>query len=285
MSDDEDNHLDLPDTLPYEDPTSLLEHASSATAAPKSKRSKSVSSSSSRTRPVVKLVVTSVTRSYSEPWRRRTQRESNGTGFLVRWTENTGVNTNGDGDASGASNGEGSRSTVRIITNAHVVRNASSVRARSSFGPHVVNCSVEWVSLPLDLALVKIVEADYEDFCRGWGFTEDTSVDQGHGGAKKGLACLTLEKALPSLDSNVTCVGFPMGGKQISVTRGVISRIDVDTLNVLRIQIDAAINPGNSGGVSRYIVWHCCFNCYWGWVIVIVEMRLSATCLKFLLLY
>lgn len=39
-------------------------------------------------------------------------------------------------------------------------------------------------------------------------------------------------------------VGFPMGGKQISVTRGVISRIDVDTLNVLRIQIDAAINPG-----------------------------------------
>ncbi|KAL3795763.1 hypothetical protein HJC23_008250 [Cyclotella cryptica] len=39
-----------------------------------------------------------------------------------------------------------------------------------------------------------------------------------------------------------------MGGKQISVTRGVISRIDVDTLNVLRIQIDAAINPGNSGG-------------------------------------
>lgn len=32
-------------------------------------------SSSSRTRPVVKLMVTSVSRSYVEPWRRKTQRE------------------------------------------------------------------------------------------------------------------------------------------------------------------------------------------------------------------
>ncbi|EED88573.1 trypsin-like serine protease, partial [Thalassiosira pseudonana CCMP1335] len=53
---------------------------------------------------------------------------------------------------------------------------------------------------------------------------------------------------LPSLDENVTCCGFPMGGSQISVTRGVVSRIDVDSQHVLRIQIDAAINPGNSGG-------------------------------------
>ena len=43
-------------------------------------------------------------------------------------------------------------------------------------------------------------------------------------------------------------MGFPTGGTQISVTRGVVSRIDVDGHSVLRIQIDAAINPGNSGG-------------------------------------
>lgn len=114
-----------------------------------------------------------------------------------------------------------------------MVRNASSVRARSSFGPHVVNCCVEWVSLPLDLALVKIVEGDWDDFCRGWGWCAE-----GVGGdVEGGLTCLNLSTTLPSLDSNVTCVGFPMGGKQISVTRGVISRIDVDTLNVLRIQV------------------------------------------------
>ena len=143
---------------------------------------------------------------------------------------------------------------MRILTNAHVVRNASSVRARSSFGPHVVNCSVEWISLPLDLALVKISEGDYDDFCKGWGFVDgvveeaEAAVGEKNGSedgkTKKELKLLNLSTTLPSLDENVTCVGFPMGGKQISVTRGVISRIDVDSLNVLRIQIDAAINPG-----------------------------------------
>ena len=77
------------------------------------------------------------------------------------------------------------------------------------------------------------MEGDWDDFCRGWGWRGD-----GAGGdAEGGLTCLNLSATLPSLDSNVTCVGFPMGGKQISVTRGVISRIDVDTLNVLRIQV------------------------------------------------
>jgi S1-C subfamily serine protease len=219
MSDDEDS---LPPS--YDGPTAT--HSTTTSLHPIQTNG---SNASSRTRPVVKLVVTSVTRSYSEPWRRRTQRESGGTGFLIPWNENQ---------------------TVRILTNAHVVRNASSVRARSSFGPHVVNCSVEWISLPLDLALVKISDGDYEDFCKGWGF----SVNDDDGNEeKKELKLLSLSTVLPSLDSNVTCVGFPLGGKQISVTRGVISRIDVDTLNVLRIQIDAAINPGNSGGVSVFL--------------------------------
>ncbi|KAL7462426.1 hypothetical protein ACHAXS_002804 [Conticribra weissflogii] len=62
------------------------------------------------------------------------------------------------------------------------------------------------------------------------------------------LHCLTISTSLPKLDENVTCVGFPQGGTQISVTRGVVSRIDVNSQYVLRIQIDAAINSGNSGG-------------------------------------
>ena len=70
--------------------------------------------------------------------------------------------------------------------------------------------------------------------------------EDGECNGKKGLACLNLKKTPPSLDSNVTCVGLQMGGKQIIVTRRVISRIDVDSLNVLRIQIDVAINSGVS---------------------------------------
>lgn len=38
-------------------------------------------------------------------------------------------------------------------------------------------------------------------------------------------------------------IGFPTGGDQISVTRGVVSRITHDADSLLRVQIDAAINP------------------------------------------
>lgn len=196
-------------------------------------------SSSSRTRPVVKLMVTSVSRSYSEPWRRRQQREASGTGFLVRW------------DGGGGSSNDNNNS-IRIVTNAHVVRNASTVRARASFGPHVVNCEVEWLSLPLDLALLKIT-ADWDDFCKGWGISDSSSSGLAdatvapNGKSTQitkqdaGSICLTLSSGLPRLDENVTCVGFPTGGTQISVTRGVVSRIDVDSHSVMRLQIDAAI--------------------------------------------
>ncbi|XP_038709527.1 protease Do-like 2, chloroplastic isoform X3 [Tripterygium wilfordii] len=51
----------------------------------------------------------------------------------------------------------------------------------------------------------------------------------------------------------VTVVGYPLGGDTISVTKGVVSRIEVTSYahgssDLLGIQIDAAINPGNSGG-------------------------------------
>jgi hypothetical protein len=46
--------------------------------------------------------------------------------------------------------------------------------------------------------------------------------------------------------------GFPEGGTTLSITKGIVSRIEFAPYNYpvtgLRIQLDAAINPGNSGG-------------------------------------
>jgi hypothetical protein len=36
-----------------------------------------------------------------------------------------------------------------------------------------------------------------------------------------------FENVLPQLDDNVACVGYPMGGDNVCVTRGVVSRIDL----------------------------------------------------------
>jgi putative serine protease PepD len=57
---------------------------------------------------------------------------------------------------------------------------------------------------------------------------------------------------LPEVTAGVAVYGYPVGGTGLSVTRGVVSRIDYDALDAdtaaLQIQVDAAINPGNSGG-------------------------------------
>ena len=57
---------------------------------------------------------------------------------------------------------------------------------------------------------------------------------------------------LPQIKDPVLAYGFPTGGTSLSITKGIVSRIEFVPYNFpvsgLRIQIDAAINPGNSGG-------------------------------------
>ena len=57
---------------------------------------------------------------------------------------------------------------------------------------------------------------------------------------------------LPEIKDAVMVYGYPEGGTSLSITKGIVSRIEFVPYNApvsgLRIQIDAAINPGNSGG-------------------------------------
>ena len=59
---------------------------------------------------------------------------------------------------------------------------------------------------------------------------------------------------LPRVRSTVVTIGYPAGGEQISYTRGVVSRVELQAYvhignrSFLSVQTDAAINPGNSGG-------------------------------------
>jgi len=58
---------------------------------------------------------------------------------------------------------------------------------------------------------------------------------------------------IPQQRDKVAAFGFPVGGDEMSITEGVVSRIEVlsyvhSQRNLLAIQTDAAINPGNSGG-------------------------------------
>lgn len=128
----------------------------------------------------------------------------------------------------------------RIITNHHVVKDAIDVRLRKHGVARRWRGKVVVSAHDVDLAIVTVHEEEDDTFWDGvtpaeWG------VD------------------LPTLQSSVHVVGFPMGGSTICVTQGVVSRIDCKNYRVgytaahnpgriLVIQIDAAINPGNSGG-------------------------------------
>lgn len=120
----------------------------------------------------------------------------------------------------------------RFLTNAHVVSNATRliIRRVDDAKPHLAK--IEFIAHDCDLALLSLNEP----------------------GPFENIAPLPLEESLPLLDSEVVAVGYPVGGDRISVTRGVVSRIDFRPYSHsgvdqhLAIQVDAAINPGNSGG-------------------------------------
>ncbi len=119
----------------------------------------------------------------------------------------------------------------RILTNAHNVSNQRYVEIREQNTAQRYIGKVEFVGHDCDLAIIKVQDANFYN----------------------GTQALLLGK-LPKINSTVQTYGFPIGGTRISVTEGVVSRIQVDNYSHpasdshLVIQTDAAINPGNSGG-------------------------------------
>jgi S1-C subfamily serine protease len=120
----------------------------------------------------------------------------------------------------------------RILTNAHVVADARFIQVQKEFDPKRYEATVEFVGHECDLAVLRVAEASF--------FAGSRPVPLGEG--------------IPALKSTVATFGYPVGGDRVSVTEGVVSRVQVDSYvhslksNFLVVQTDAAINPGNSGG-------------------------------------
>jgi len=119
----------------------------------------------------------------------------------------------------------------RIMTNAHVVSWSRQVLVRRFQDPRPFQAEVDYIGHDCDLALLRVQDEGFFD----------------------GIDSLEFG-TLPEVRSTVTTYGYPAGGEQISYTKGVVSRIEVQTYvhvgnrGLLAVQTDAAINPGNSGG-------------------------------------
>jgi len=119
----------------------------------------------------------------------------------------------------------------RIMTNAHVVSNSRYLTVERDGDPNKYPATVLFVAHDCDLALLKVASS----------------------GFFKNMVPLKLG-GIPDLESTVSAYGYPLGGERMSVTTGIVSRIDFTLYthssvdSHLAIQISAQINPGNSGG-------------------------------------
>ncbi|CAF3584864.1 unnamed protein product [Rotaria sp. Silwood1] len=154
---------------------------------------------------VVKVFCTSTPCNFYLPWQMKRQITKTASGFIIknRW----------------------------ILSNAHVVTNASNIRIRKHGDAKKYPARILHIAHECDLAIMTVDDNIF------WN----------------GLEPLTLTNDVPRLQESITVVGFPIGGDNLSVTKGVVSRVVMSTYShslefLLTIQIDAATNPGNSGG-------------------------------------
>ncbi|MEI6892507.1 MAG: trypsin-like peptidase domain-containing protein [Pontiella sp.] len=119
----------------------------------------------------------------------------------------------------------------RIMTNAHVVSDTALLLVYFHNDPQPYPARVTAISHESDLAILELEDSERISRVPALEFDD-----------------------LPALRSRVITYGYPAGGKLISSTVGVVSRIETQTYvhsgvsQYLAVQTDAAINPGNSGG-------------------------------------
>ncbi|HET9870642.1 MAG TPA: trypsin-like peptidase domain-containing protein [bacterium] len=118
----------------------------------------------------------------------------------------------------------------RILTNAHVVSDEVFIQVMKAGDTKKYTAEVEYVDHDREVAVLRVKDGSF--------FKGTRPVEFG---------------ALPSQRDKVAVYGFPIGGDELSITEGVVSRIEVQRYvhsqrDFLTIQTDAAINPGNSGG-------------------------------------
>ena len=117
-----------------------------------------------------------------------------------------------------------------ILTGAHVIHNATFIQVQRIDEADKIPAQIKSICYDSDLALLELPDPS----------------------GLKGITPAALT-TLPEPGSAVSVVGFPMGGRELSVTEGVVSRIELKRYafshrSLLTVTVDAAINPGNSGG-------------------------------------
>ena len=145
--------------------------------------------------------------------------------YLLPWQNRTPQSSSGSGVVIQGK---------QILTNAHNVADSTLLTVRKQNEDTLFVAKVKFVDHECDLALLTVDDPAF--------FSDITPMEFAE---------------TPPPQSMVIAAGFPIGGDGLSLTQGIISRIEVRSYahsdkNLLTAQIDASINPGNSGGPVFY---------------------------------
>jgi len=118
----------------------------------------------------------------------------------------------------------------RILTNAHVVSDSVFIHVRQAGKTKKYSAEVKYFDHESDLAILTVSKKEFFKDVVDWPIG-----------------------ALSDVRDKVAVYGFPDGGDKLSITEGVVSRIEhinyaYSGSFLLSCQIDASINSGNSGG-------------------------------------
>jgi S1-C subfamily serine protease len=154
------------------------------------------------------------------PWRTDRSKKSTGSGFAV------------------LVEGPKGNKQKYILTNAHCIQNSGFIECTKAGSSQSFLMSIYDIAPELDLALLKPATSreDESEFWKDLPVVEFVN--------EKDNQC--------ARGDIVSVIGFPQGGPNPSMTRGIISRYTHIYYNRavpnIAVQIDAAVNPGNSGG-------------------------------------
>ena len=163
-------------------------------------------------RSVVQVIADHYDISYSYPWSFIGKYSSTGSGFCILWKDKK-----------------------YILTNAHCVKNSNDVVLRRRGFSETFAATILWIVHECDLALLDVCDKNGKKIEKFW--SDMLPLELGN---------------MPNKLDKIYVYGYPLGGFNISVTKGVVSRIQIikhsHGLTAIAIQVDAAINFGNSGG-------------------------------------
>jgi len=205
---------------------------------------------------IVQLTIVKCKPSFIEPWNKLPMERLVGTGVIIPWTETFPTSTDPSMGTSTAGNVNGKNTNkqgIRILTTASLINHATSILGQNISSPISANCTVDYISLSLDLALLKVdIDQNGVNGSFGWDYYSPSAISYIQGNSRlQGVG----GSSLPRLGEEVMIVDGSAGQQQ-QHNRGTISGYHAveDENHILRMKINLHTNNYYTGDCGSGVV-------------------------------